>query len=65
MTVFDYIQTRYHSTNFQFIPLIDIIEKFGEGAKDELNSLRKKKLIRRRDGANGILIEYLPNTDKK
>lgn len=65
MTVFDYIQFRYHATKFEFIPLIEIINKFGEGAKDELNSLRKQGLIRRRDGGNGVMIEYLPKSNNK
>lgn len=61
MTVFDYIQSRYYATKFQFIPLIEVINKFGESAKDELNDLRKQGLIKRREGGNGPVIEYLPN----
>lgn len=64
MKVFDYIQARYYETKYPFIPLNEVIAKYGEGVKDELNSLRKDGLVRKRIGGNGELIEYLPKTEK-
>jgi hypothetical protein len=61
MTVHDYIQEKYNRTKWNFIPLVEILNKFGESARDELNELRKQGLIKRREGGNGPVIEYLPN----
>ena len=61
MNVIDYIESRYAKTLFRFIPLVEIINKFGEQGRGELNELRKQGLIRRREGGNGTVIEYLPN----
>ena len=64
MTVLNYIQSKYTKSKFTFIPVIEITNKFGESARDELNQLKNQGLIRRREGANGPLIEYLPNNSK-
>ena len=43
--------------NGPFIGLVEIINKFGEEGRDELNELHKEGKIGRREGMNGWLIE--------
>ena len=64
MAVLNYIQAKYKRLGFVFIPVNEITNLFGDSARDELNQLKKQGLIRRREGANGPLIEYLPNNSK-
>lgn len=64
MAVLNYIQSKYTKSKFTFIPVIEITNLYGEPAREELNQLKKQGLIRRREGANGPLIEYLPNNSK-
>ena len=64
MAVLNYIQAKYKRLGFVFIPVNEITNLFGDSARDELNQLKKQGLIRRREGANGPLIEYLPINTK-
>ena len=61
--VLEYIRERYNKTGWHYIRLGEITNALGDGARTDLNKLKQNGIIRRRDGANGALIEYLPNND--
>lgn len=59
MTVEEYILNEYAEKRFPFFSVIEIINKFGEKGKDELNKLFLERKIRPRPGMNGKLIELI------
>lgn len=61
MNLLEYIEESYKRTKFRFFSLVKILEHFGEDGRDQLNKLKSEGKIKRRQGANDILIEYLPN----
>lgn len=63
MGVLNYIRERYREKKWRYMPLTEVTNQFGEYAKTELNSLRLQGIIKRREGGNGPLVEYLPNND--
>lgn len=60
-SILEYLEQRYKKTKFQFIPLHELTTYFGEDIdlKPALNALRKKNLIKRREGGNYILVEII------
>jgi hypothetical protein len=60
-SIMEYLESRYNSTRFQFIPLHELTTYFGEDIdlKPALNALRKKNLINRREGGNYVLVEII------
>lgn len=56
--VLTYIQEKYNRTKWRFIPVSEITNKFGQSARNALNELFKKGIIKSREGGNGKLIEY-------
>lgn len=57
MQVENYLKSHYEKTKWPFVGLVEIINKFGEEGRDELNELHKEGKIGRREGMNGWLIE--------
>lgn len=63
-TVLDFLRRRYKQTRWPYTKLIDIYHNFEkEDARRQLNELFKAKLITKRDGSSGVLIEL--NTKAK
>lgn len=56
-----HLQAEYERTRWPMVTMISLTRLFGTDIKDELNQLRIEKKIRRREGVNGYLVEYLPN----
>lgn len=54
----EYLKTEYEKTKFPFFN-IGKLNVIGIFDKDEANELAKKKIIRKRNGLNQSLIEYL------
>jgi hypothetical protein len=60
MQVLRYIEEKYSRTGWPFIPYVDICRKFGDDqARQECNTLFLTKVIARRQGVNGPIVEYL------
>ena len=60
MTVFDYLQEKYKKTKWCFIPVKQVVDKFGDEGTKQLNELAKKGFIAKREGFNFDLIEIIP-----
>lgn len=59
-----YLEDKYRSTGWPFIHLKDISSYFYQiDILPALNDLRMKGLIRKRENANGILVELIVNEE--
>lgn len=58
-----YLTEKYNRSKFPYTSLVEIINKFGEAGRDELNKLKDEGKIRSRIYVNGRLIELIVNTD--
>lgn len=59
MTVLSYLQNEYSASKWPFFSLVEILNKFGESGRKELNQLAKEGKVRKREGMNVKLIELL------
>ncbi len=60
-----YILLRYSKTRWPFLPVIEIINRFGEKGRASLNRLYREGKIRKRPGFNGPLIEIKTREQEK
>lgn len=59
-TIHNYLLDKYNKTGFTFTGLVEVCNKFGTTeAKKALNELNVLQKVRRRKGANEILIELI------
>ena len=63
MTVIEYIRSYYKATTNTSFCSISLINRFGEEGRIQLNELKKQGIIKRVNGANQIVVEYLPEKD--
>jgi hypothetical protein len=62
--VLNYIKSKYQQTGWPFLKLSELVGQFGEqNARQALNQLHAMKMIKKRRGGNGDIVEYLI-TDK-
>ncbi len=54
-----YIKEEYKKDHWPFFTAVEIINKFGEKGRDELNKMFLERKIRPRPGMNGKLIELI------
>ncbi len=54
-----YLNNKYTRTHWPFFSLVEVINKFGEEGREELNKMFLEKKIRPRPGINKGLIELL------
>ena len=54
-----YLTEEYERTRWPFFRLVDVLNKFGEPGRDELNRLAREGKVRGRNGMNGKLVELL------
>lgn len=59
MDVLKFMQDTYTKTQFPFFTVMGLKLAFGATTVNDLNELRKQGYIRRRNGANGPLVELL------
>ena len=61
MTVLEHIESIYSKTKFEYFSYLEVVDQFPdkEDARRQLNELRKRGIVRKRAGMNGVLIEYL------
>lgn len=57
MTVENYLEEKYSATRFPFFPVVEILNKFKEDGRNQLNELHKAGKIAKRKGLNSDLIE--------
>lgn len=57
--ILSYLQSEYAKTKWPFFSLPQILNKFGEEGRSELNKLTKAGQIKRREGMNCWLIELI------
>jgi len=55
--ILEYMESIFKETRWPFFSLIKLRAKFGEGTVQELDSLLKKEIVRRREGCNCVLVE--------
>lgn len=63
MTVIQYIRSQYKQSNTTSFNSIPLLNRFGEEGRNQLNDLKKQGIIKRVNGANQIIVEYLPEKD--
>lgn len=54
-----FMSERYAVTKWPFFTLAELVYKLGKEVKTELNQMLSEGKIRRRNGFNGPLVEYL------
>lgn len=59
MTVEQHINDHFARTGWPYLKLMDIINEFGQSARDELNALHKAGKIKKTPGLSGDLIEII------
>lgn len=57
--ILSYLQSEYAKTKWPFFSLTQILNKFREEGRSELNKLAKDGHIKRREGINCWLIELI------
>lgn len=63
MTVLEYLRTHFKRSNKTSHTIIEITNRFKEESRDQLNALHKQGLVKRVNGANLVIVEYLPEKD--
>jgi len=54
-----YLTEKYSRTKFPYFTLVELLNRFGEAGRDELNRLKDEGKIRSRIYVNGRLIELI------
>jgi hypothetical protein len=63
-TLITYLTERVSQTGWNFVPLTELTNRFGDTVtRQELNQLHKAGKIRKRVGGNGDLIELIINNE--
>ena len=57
----EYLQQQYAVKGWPFFSHVELINKFGEEGRKELNELREQVKVRSRIGINGRLVELIIN----
>ena len=57
----EYLQQQYSLKKWPFLYHVELINKFGEEGRKELNELKAQGIIRGRTGINGRLVELIIN----
>ena len=60
-----FLEEQYSKTRWPFISRVMLAHRFGEHTNTALNALYSDGIITRKQGVNGLLVEYLPKDDKK
>jgi|GEM_PF-6702736 len=55
----EFLNKEYALTGWPFFRLVEVLNKFGEPGRNELNQLARERKVRSRGGMNGKLIELL------
>ena len=63
MTVLEYLRTHFEKSKKTSHTIVEITNRFKEEARDQLNALHKQGLVKRVNGANLVIVEYLPEKD--
>ena len=56
-----YLKEQYARTKWPFFPLVELLNRFGEEGREELNKLKQEGKIRSRIFVNGRLVELIIN----
>ena len=54
-----FMKDTYEKTKFPFFTVMGLKLAFGATAVNDLNELRKQGIVRKREGANGPLVELI------
>ena len=63
MTVLEFLRANYRQTKKTHYFILEVINRFKEEGRNQLNDLKSKGIVKRLNGANQIIIEYLPEKD--
>ncbi|HLO59024.1 MAG TPA: hypothetical protein VK172_14895 [Lentimicrobium sp.] len=57
--ILNYLKQQFDASKWPFFGFVQLKKQFGKNTRDALNALRTEGIIRRREGINDIIIEYL------
>lgn len=63
MTVLNFLRDQFKTERRTHHTIITILNRYKEDGRNQLNELFKKGLVKRLNGANLVIVEYLPEKD--